>query len=98
MLDDISPVEAGLSEKRLDRVSDWLLDQTKKDRLAGCSVLVGRRGGVSYFDCTVMADKERGKSFQRDTIVRIFSMTKPVTTVAAMMLYERGAFLSLIHI
>ena len=92
MLDDISPVEAGLSEKRLGRVSDWLLDQTKKDRLAGCSVLVGRRGGVAYFDCTGMADKELGKSFQRDTIVRIFSMTKPVTTVAAMMLYERGAF------
>ena len=35
---------------------------------------------------------ELGKSFQRDTIVRIFSMTKPVTTVAAMMLYEGGAF------
>ena len=47
---------------------------------------------MAYFDCTGMADKELGKSFQRDTIVRIFSMTKPVTTVAAMMLYERGAF------
>ena len=92
MLNDISPKEAGLSEKRLDRVSDWLSDQTRKDRLAGCSVLVGRKGGVVYFDSTGMADKELGKPFQRDTIVRIFSMTKPVTTVAAMMLYERGAF------
>ena len=54
MLDDISPVEAGLSEKRLGRVSDWLLDQTKKDRLAGCSVLVGRRGGVAYFDLSLI--------------------------------------------
>ena len=42
MLDDISTAQAGLSENRLGRVSDWLLDQTKKDRLAGCSVLVGR--------------------------------------------------------
>ena len=92
MLNDISPIEAGLSESRLDRVSDWLSDQTKKDRLAGCSVLVGRKGGVAYFGSTGMADKELGKPFQRDTIVRIFSMTKPVTTVAAMMLYERGAF------
>ena len=92
MLNDISPIEAGLSESRLDRVSDWLSDQTKKDRLAGCSVLVGRKGGVVYFGSTGMADKELGKPFQRDTIVRIFSMTKPVTTVAAMMLYERGAF------
>ena len=92
MLNDISPIEAGLSESRLERVSDWLSDQTKKDRLAGCSVLVGRKGGVAYFGSTGMADKELGKPFQRDTIVRIFSMTKPVTTVAAMMLYERGAF------
>ena len=92
MLNDISPIEAGLSESRLDRVSDWLSDQTKKDRLAGCSVLVGRKGGVAYFGSAGMADKELGKPFQRDTIVRIFSMTKPVTTVAAMMLYERGAF------
>ena len=92
MLNDISPIEAGLSESRLERVSDWLSDQTKKDRLAGCSVLVGRKGGVAFFGSTGMADKELGKPFQRDTIVRIFSMTKPVTTVAAMMLYERGAF------
>ena len=92
MLDDISPKEAGVEESRLEGISDWLSQQISKDRLAGCSVLVGRRGRVVYFGSTGMSDKEAGKRFQRDTIVRIFSMTKPITTVAAMMLYEKGAF------
>ena len=92
MLDDISPKEAGVEENRLEGISDWLSQQISKDRLAGCSVLVGRRGKVVYFGSTGMSDRETGKRFQRDTIVRIFSMTKPITTVAAMMLYERGAF------
>ncbi len=92
MLDDITTEAAGLSANRLNRITDWLSEQMSSERLAGASVLVGRRGGVAYFNASGMADKELGKSFKRDTIVRIFSMTKPITTVAAMMLYERGCF------
>ncbi len=92
MLENISPEDAGISRARLERISDWLTKQISQERLAGCSVLIGRRGGVAYFQSTGKADHEFDKPFLRDTIVRIYSMTKPVTTTAAMMLYERGGF------
>jgi len=92
MLENISPEDAGISGARLDRISDWLSQQVSQERLSGCSALIGRRGGVAYFQSAGKADNELDKPFLRDTIVRIYSMTKPVTTVAAMMLYERGGF------
>ena len=92
MLENISPEDAGISRARLERISDWLSQQVSQERLSGCSALIGRRGGVAYFQSAGKADHELDKPFLRDTIVRIYSMTKPVTTVAAMMLYERGGF------
>ena len=83
---------AGFSTSRLDRVSNWLEQQVASRRLAGCSVLIGRKGGVVHYNHNGMADIDQNKPFTRDTIVRIYSMTKPVTAVAAMILYERGAF------
>ena len=92
MLENISPEDAGISRDRLERISEWLSQQVSQERLSGCSALIGRRGGVAYFQSAGKADHELDKPFLRDTIVRIYSMTKPVTTVAAMMLYERGGF------
>ncbi|MGD8831101.1 MAG: serine hydrolase domain-containing protein, partial [Pseudomonadales bacterium] len=92
MIDTVSPESVGLSSARLERVSAWLEAQISGERVAGASVLVGRRGGIPYFEARGLADVAAGKSFERDTIVRIYSMTKPVTTVAAMMLYEEGCF------
>jgi len=83
---------AGLAPDRLQRITRWLQEQVTAERLAGAGVLLGRRGKVGYFETTGFADKEAQKSFERDTLVRIFSMSKPITTVAAMMLYERGLF------
>ena len=109
-VDVVSPESVGLSSERLGRVDDWLGEQISSERLSGASVLIGRRGRVAYFGTRGLADKAAARSFNRDTIVRIYSMTKPVTTVAAMMLYEEGRFqlddpvakylpeLSLIHI
>jgi len=56
-------------------------------RFAGASVLIGRRGEIAYFETRGVADKATGNDFAKDSIVRIYSMTKPVTSVAAMMLY-----------
>jgi CubicO group peptidase (beta-lactamase class C family) len=81
-----------MSGERLGRVSDWLKQQVSQERLAGASVLVGRRGQQVYFDASGHAEAESNRPFGPDTIVRIYSMTKPVTTVAAMMLYEQGHF------
>ncbi|NOX52427.1 MAG: beta-lactamase family protein [Gammaproteobacteria bacterium] len=92
MLEQVDPQTLGFSPQRLKRVSSWLQDQIDDDRLAGASVMIGRRGKIALFDAVGEADKDAALAFSADTIVRIYSMTKAVTTVAAMMLYERGAF------
>ncbi len=94
-----------LDKQRLDRVGDWLERQVSSNRLAGASVLVCKRGQPSYFHACGVAGLESGsesapssgtaiasRAFQRETIVRLYSMTKPVTTVAALMLFEQGCF------
>jgi CubicO group peptidase (beta-lactamase class C family) len=92
MLELASPESLGLSSKRLQRITHWLDEQVASERVAGAGVMIGRRGRVGYFETTGQADIVTATPFERDTIVRIYSMTKPITTVAAMMLYERGCF------
>ncbi|MFK7891385.1 MAG: serine hydrolase domain-containing protein [Granulosicoccus sp.] len=89
-----SAEQCGLDCHRLERVTSWLDDQRSSNRLAGASVLVQRRGKVAY--CHAVGDAGGGgedvRPFERQSIVRLYSMTKPVTTVAAMMLHESGHF------
>ena len=92
MLDTVTPESVGISSERLTRLSAWLQQQVDSGRVAGCSVLVARRGHTAYAEATGLAETETGKPFALDSIVRIYSMTKSVTTVAAMMLYEEGCF------
>jgi CubicO group peptidase (beta-lactamase class C family) len=66
-----------------------LIDSKK---IVGVSALVYERGSEAYFGAFGLADRENNKPFARDTVVQIFSMTKPVTGVALMQLYERGKF------
>ena len=84
--------DVGMSTERLKRITSWLEAQVSSNRLAGCSALVARHGEIVYQQSAGQSDVEAGKTFTDDTIVRAFSMTKPITTVAAMMLYEEGAF------
>ena len=63
-----------------------------RKRFAGCSVLVAQGGQEVYFDAKGQRDTDTGQPFTRDTIARIYSMTKPVTSVGIMMLAERGLF------
>jgi len=86
------PEEVGLSSARLERIDGWMRGWVDSGRLPGLSVLVARQGRVAWQRCVGMADVERGAPMAPDTIVRIYSMTKPLTTVAAMMLYEEGRF------
>ena len=83
---------AGLSPARLGRIDDWMRGWVDSGRLAGTSVLVSRRGQIAYENCYGLADRERGVPMTPETIVRIYSMTKPLTSVALMMLYEEGRF------
>jgi CubicO group peptidase (beta-lactamase class C family) len=61
-------------------------------KISGALTLVARRGEIGHFSALGLMDSERGKPVRKDTIYRIYSMTKPITTVALMMLYEEGRF------
>ena len=76
---------------KLGRIGDWMQTYVDRKRFAGCSVLVAQGGQEVYFDAKGQRDTDTGQPFTRDTIARIYSMTKPVTSVGIMML-------SLIHI
>ena len=82
----------GLSAARLARVDEWMRRWVDTGRLAGTSVLVSRRGQIAYESVYGLADRERGVAMTPETIVRIYSMTKPLASVALMMLYEEGRF------
>jgi CubicO group peptidase (beta-lactamase class C family) len=83
----------GLDPQRLERIGEHL-QRTYVDsgRIAGCQITVARHGHVAYSRSIGLMDRERGKAVRADTIWRIYSMTKPITSVALMMLYERGLF------
>jgi CubicO group peptidase (beta-lactamase class C family) len=85
-------IKAGLDPDRLDRIGTWMRRWTDSGRLAGMSVLVHRRGHTVYRHHEGLADKERNRPMAPDTVVRLYSMTKPLTSVAIMMLYEQGLF------
>ncbi len=79
-----------LSPAGVARVSAALQAQVDAGRVAGLVALIARRGRVAYLECFGQADREAGLPMRPDTIVRIYSMTKPVTTVATLMLVEEG--------
>ena len=86
------PASLGLDPSRLARIGPWMRRWVDSGRLAGMTVAVHRHGQLAFLESTGMADRERGLAMDADTVVRIYSMTKPLTTVAAMMLYEEGRF------
>jgi CubicO group peptidase (beta-lactamase class C family) len=89
----IKPEEAGMSASRLERITHHLESRyIRAGKIAGCQVLVHRSGHVAYFRSFGLADRERQKPMRPDTIFRIYSMTKPITSVALMMLFEEGQF------
>lgn len=91
-MERVTPEQQGMDSKRLARVGDWMDGYVAARKYPGCSVLVARGGQEVYYHNTGQRDVERNKPFTRDTVVRIYSMTKPVTSVAIMMLAERGLF------
>lgn len=88
----VAPEQVGLSAARLDRVRNWMQHQVSAGKLAGLTVAVMRRGELAFAETLGKADLERNKPLRPDTIFRIYSMTKPLTTTAIMMLYEAGQF------
>jgi CubicO group peptidase (beta-lactamase class C family) len=83
---------AGFSAERLTRVSRLLQGYVDRGDIAGIIARVGRRGQIAYHERFGWMDREAQKPMRDDAIFMIASMTKPVTAVAAMILYEEGRF------
>jgi CubicO group peptidase (beta-lactamase class C family) len=83
----------GFAAGRLDRITEHLLRHyIEPGKIAGCQTLVSRGGEIAYFRSLGLSDRERSTPMADDSIFRIYSMTKPITSVALMTLYERGHF------
>ena len=85
-----SPEEVGFLSTRLKTLSDRINDGVKNNELPGAVVLIVRNGKIVMFDSFGFRDKEAKVAMTNDTIFRIASMTKPIVSVAAMILMEEG--------
>ena len=82
----------GFSSDRLGKISEFVDREIAAGNLAGAVTLVARHGQVVLFESAGRYGLEDNRPMDKDALFRIFSMTKPITTVAAMILYEEGAF------
>ena len=90
---ELAPKNTGLSTARLERITEHLeRNYIGPGKIAGAQVAVARHGHLAYFRSLGQMDRERGKAMTDDAIFRIYSMSKPITSVALMSLYERGYF------
>jgi CubicO group peptidase (beta-lactamase class C family) len=89
---EVDPAEVGLDPERLRRIDRHFARYVDDRRLPGWLITVSRHGRLAHVSCYGSRDTEAGLPAETDTLWRIYSMTKPITSVAAMMLYEEGAF------
>ena len=88
----VKPEEVGLSSSRLARIGEHMQRYIDAGKIAGALTLVARRGQVAYLEPLGHLEIERRRPVTHDAIWRIYSMTKPITSVGLMMLYEQGRF------
>ena len=86
------PEAVGVSAERLERIRPVMQGYVDEGHLPGFLTVVARRGKIVHFETMGMRDVEDNKPVEPDTIFRIYSMSKPITSVAVMMLYEEGHF------
>jgi CubicO group peptidase (beta-lactamase class C family) len=84
------PADVGLSAERLDRITQWLSGEITKGTIPGAVTMIVRNGKVAYFESVGVIDPETKAPMSKDAIFRIYSMSKPIASVAAMMLVEQG--------
>jgi CubicO group peptidase (beta-lactamase class C family) len=89
---EADPQELGFDPARLDRIDRHFRHYVDDGRLPGWLIVVSRAGQIVHVGSCGERDKEAGLPVEHDTLFRIYSMTKPITSVAAMMLYEEGRF------
>jgi CubicO group peptidase (beta-lactamase class C family) len=89
----VDPAEVGLSADRLARVSGMLTADIARKFIPGAVLLIARRGKIAHFDAIGQRDPGVDEKMEKDSIFRIYSMTKPIVSTAIMMLLEEGHFL-----
>tara|TARA_Y100001934_G_scaffold67181_1_gene83371 strand:+ start:4609 stop:5835 length:1227 start_codon:yes stop_codon:yes gene_type:complete len=92
MTERTTPEAVGLSGDRLQRITPWMADYVASGKLPGCLTAVMRRGKLAYLAHTGMADPDIGRPVDEETVFRIYSMTKPIVSAAAMTFFEEGRF------
>lgn len=85
-----TPESVGMSSERLARIAPVLNQYVDDGELVGVVSMISRRGEIVHFDQYGDINKDTGQDVESDSIFRIYSMTKPITTLAVMMLYEEG--------
>lgn len=85
-----TPEEAGMSAAKLARIGPTVEALIQKNQLAGAVIMVARHGKIVYYEAFGNSDVASGQPMKRDAIMRFYSMTKPVTSAAVMMLVEEG--------
>ena len=90
-IEQVDPAEAGLNAERLKRIPAYFDTYIEKRKLPCVAALVARGGQVAHLSFQGTTEMGGGRPIDADTIYRIYSMTKPITSVAAMMLFEEGA-------
>ncbi len=88
----VAPEAVGISAERLSNIGSRLQQYVDRNKVAGFVTLVARNSEVAHFEACGFRDAENKLPMERDTIFRIYSMTKPITSIALMQLYERGKF------
>jgi len=89
---EVDPSEAGFAPERLARIDTHFRRYVDDGRLPGWLIIVARHGRIAHLSTYGRRDVEADLPVELDTLFRMFSMTKPITSVATMMLYEEGAF------
>ncbi len=84
------PSEVGLSAERLERIMTLVKEESSKGVVPGAVLLVARHGKVAWYEAAGELDPATKSPMPRDAIFRVFSMSKPITTVSAMILFEQG--------
>ena len=87
-----SPEGLGFSGDRLERIGALMNRYVDERKLPGVLTMIARRGQTAYLHKCGFADVAAARPLEFDTIFRIMSMTKPITSIAAMLLYEEAAF------
>jgi CubicO group peptidase (beta-lactamase class C family) len=86
----VDPTRIGMSAKRLGNIKPVIEQHIGEDKIAGAVALVARKGQIAYQRSFGLAERETGRPMTDDAIFRIYSMTKPITMVAVLTLFERG--------